>query len=89
MHEASGNFLLLSEEAAVLTEYSRSGEILSLLPLWRGRHGLARKVPQPEGVTLGPDGALYLVSEPNLFYRFDKPSAALASAQQQSATGGF
>ncbi|MFP5340066.1 MAG: SdiA-regulated domain-containing protein, partial [Gammaproteobacteria bacterium] len=37
-------------------------------------HGLERDVPQAEGMAMGPDGTLYLVSEPNLFYVFRKPA---------------
>ncbi|MDC6668450.1 SdiA-regulated domain-containing protein [Leclercia adecarboxylata] len=37
-----------------------------------GKHGLERNVPQAEGIAMGPDGTLYLVSEPNLFYVFSK-----------------
>lgn len=70
IHRRSGHVLLLSEESAVLAEYTRSGDIRGLLPLWAGWHGLRRKVPQPEGVALGPDDTIYLVSEPNLLYRY-------------------
>lgn len=82
VHEPTGNLLLLSEESAVLTEYSRDGEVIGLLPLWRGLHGLAHKIPQPEGVAIGPDTSLYIVSEPNLFYRFDKPHASADLGQR-------
>lgn len=68
----SGNLLLLSEESALVAEYTSKGDYVSSLPLWRGAHGLARKIPQPEGMTLGPDGSLYIVSEPNLLYRYEK-----------------
>lgn len=71
-HAPTGNLLLLSEESALVVEYDRQGAPVSLLPLWRGLHGLARKIPQPEGLALAPDGRLFIVSEPNLFYRFEK-----------------
>jgi uncharacterized protein YjiK len=75
-HVPTGNLLLLSEESAMVVEYDPRGMPVSLLPLWRGLHGLARKIPQPEGLALAPDGSLFIVSEPNLFYRFEKPRAA-------------
>jgi uncharacterized protein YjiK len=34
---------------------------------------LKKRVPQAEGIAMDDDGALYLVSEPNLFYVFKKP----------------
>ncbi|MBK6613061.1 SdiA-regulated domain-containing protein [Ottowia sp.] len=80
VHDPSGHLLLLSEESALLTEYAPDGTLVSLLPLWRGMHGLRHKVPQPEGVAVGARGELYIVSEPNLFYRFEKPGMALAAA---------
>lgn len=72
--EDSGNLLLLSEASALVAEYTRNGRLVGLMPLWAGRHGLVQTVPQPEGITVGSDGAIYVVSEPNLFYRFERHS---------------
>ena len=57
-----------------MAEYTRNGRLVGLMPLWAGRHGLVQTVPQPEGITVGSDGAIYVVSEPNLFYRFERHS---------------
>ncbi len=73
-HKPSGHMLLLSEESRMVVEYSPQGRPVSLLPLWRGLHGLQRNIPQAEGMALAPDGRLFIVSEPNLFYRFEKPA---------------
>ncbi len=70
----SGNLLLLGEESSVLYEYSRQGELLGLLPLWADAGGLRHTIPQPEGVAMDNAGVLYVVSEPNLFYRYEKRS---------------
>lgn len=70
-HEPSGHLFLLSDESALIAEYTAAGELVSVIPLWRGFHGLQRKIPQAEGLTLSPDGVLFVVSEPNLFYRFE------------------
>ena len=40
--------------------------------LLRGMNGLKRSVPQAEGLAMDEQGTLYLVSEPNLFYRFGR-----------------
>jgi len=72
LHEPTGHLLLLSDESALVVEYAADGRPISMLPLWRGFHGLQRKVPQPEGLAVGPDGAIYVLSEPNLFYRFER-----------------
>lgn len=72
LHEPTGHMLLLSDDSKLVVEYDTEGNPLSLMPLWRGWHGLARSVPQPEGVAVDDEGALYLLSEPNLFYRFER-----------------
>jgi uncharacterized protein YjiK len=80
MHEPTGHLLLLSEESALVVEYAPDGQPVSMMPLWRGLHGLAHKVPQPEGLAVGPDGAIYVLSEPNLFYRFERVSPPAGAA---------
>lgn len=77
LHEATGNLVLLSHMNAALYEYAPEGEIVSVLPLWRGWAGLAEGIPQAEGVAVGAAGEIYIVSEPNLFYRLDRQPAAL------------
>lgn len=72
VHDETGHLLLLSDESALIVEYAQDGRPVSMMPLWRGFNGLQRKVPQPEGVAVGTDGKLYLLSEPNLFYRFER-----------------
>jgi uncharacterized protein YjiK len=76
LHEPTGHLLLLSDESALVVEYAPDGQPISMLPLWRGFNGLQRKVPQPEGLAVGPDNAIYVLSEPNLFYRFERPATA-------------
>ena len=71
LHDATGNMLLLSDMSSMLAEYDPDGAPISLMTLWSGWHGLTGSVPQAEGVAIGPDGAVFIVSEPNLFYRFD------------------
>lgn len=72
LHEATGNLLLMSDESALIVEYDPDGKPVSMLPMWRGFHGLKQRVPQAEGLALGPDGTIYVMSEPNLFYRFER-----------------
>ena len=71
----SGNLLLLGEESSVLYEYTRAGELLGMMPLWAGLSGLDESIGQPEGVAIDAAGTLYIVAEPNLFYRFERVAA--------------
>lgn len=73
-HQHSGHLLALSDESRLVVELNKEGKPISSLPLGAGKHGLEEAVPQAEGVAMGPDGTLYLVSEPNLFYVFRKSS---------------
>ena len=68
--ERSGHLLALSDESRLVVELDVDGRPISTLSLLRGMHGLNRSVPQAEGLALDEAGELYLVSEPNLFYRF-------------------
>lgn len=75
LHDQTGHMLVMSDESKLLAEYSKAGELISIIPLWGGWHGLEHSIPQAEGVTVAPDGTIYIVSEPNLFYRFERPSS--------------
>ena len=74
--ERSGHLLALSDESFLVLELDINGRPLSSLSLLNGRHGLTKRVPQAEGIAMDDEGALYLVSEPNLFYVFKKPSGS-------------
>lgn len=69
----TGHLLLLSDESHLLMELSDRGQMLSYRSFNRFTSDLQHTAPHPEGVTLDNDGALYVVSEPNLFYRFRRP----------------
>lgn len=68
----SGHLLALSDESRLVLEINSDGRPISTLSLLGGRNGLEKGVPQAEGVALDDHGRLYLVSEPNLFYVFEK-----------------
>lgn len=69
-HDDSGHFLLLSDESRLIKEYDRQGRAVSAMALWKGFHGLRKHVPQAEGIAVGPDKRIYIMSEPNLLYVF-------------------
>lgn len=69
---ATGHLLALSDESKLLVELSSTGKVISYIFLTGGFSGLKRGIPQAEGVALDDRGRLYVVSEPNLFYRFEK-----------------
>lgn len=81
-HERTGHLLLLSHESKVIVEYRYDGTPVSMLPMWAGFHGLKASIPQAEGVALGENGHLFVISEPNLFYRFERISAPELAAKQ-------
>lgn len=68
----SGHLILLSEESKLLIEMTVEGKIVSFRSLTRGFAGLQKSIPQAEGVSIDKDGHVYVVSEPNLFYRFTR-----------------
>lgn len=70
IEKESGNVLVMSHQSALIAQYSPEGRVLGGLLLWKGRHGLRRTIPQAEGLAVGPGKEIFVVSEPNLFYRF-------------------
>ncbi|QIB49798.1 SdiA-regulated domain-containing protein [Pseudomonas sp. OIL-1] len=70
LDENSGHLLLLSDESHMAVEYDQDSQAVSVLGLWRGMSGLGATVPQAEGIAIDAQKRIYIVSEPNLFYRF-------------------
>ena len=68
----TGHTLVLSADSHLLLELDEHGKQVSFMTLLGGFNGLSDTVPRAEGVTIDAAGTLYMVSEPNLFYRFEK-----------------
>jgi len=68
----TGHTLVLSADSHLLLELDEKGEQISFMTLLGGFNGLKKTIPRAEGVTMDEAGTLYMVSEPNLFYRFEK-----------------
>ncbi|MGE1090982.1 SdiA-regulated domain-containing protein [Pseudomonas sp. 29] len=64
--------LVLSADSHLLLELDEKGEQVSFMTLLGGFNGLKNTIPRAEGVTMDEAGTLYIISEPNLFYRFEK-----------------
>lgn len=71
--ERTGNLALLSDESKRIMELDgETGKLVGFRDLDSGFAGLGKSVPQGEGMTFDDQGNLYIVSEPNLFYRFGR-----------------
>ncbi|MVV51367.1 DNA-binding protein [Pseudomonas sp. PB120] len=68
----TGHMLVLSADSHLLLELDKKGEQVSFMTLLGGFNGLKNTIPRAEGVTMDEAGNVYMVSEPNLFYRFEK-----------------
>jgi len=68
----TGHMLVLSADSHLLLELDKKGAQVSFIALLGGFNGLKNTIPRAEGVTMDEAGTLYMVSEPNLFYRFEK-----------------
>lgn len=68
----TGHLLVLSADSHLLLELDEKGEQVSFMTVLGGFNGLKDTIPRAEGVTMDESGVLYMVSEPNLFYRFEK-----------------
>lgn len=71
----SGHILALSQESHLLVELNERYQPRNFIALLRGLNGLEHYIPQAEGVAVGEDGTLYMVSEHNHFYVFRKDQA--------------
>ena len=71
-HTRTGHTLVLSADSHMLLELDELGEQVSFMTLLSGFNGLKKTIPRAEGVAIDEHGTLYMVSEPNLFYRFEK-----------------
>lgn len=72
VNEATSHWLMLSASSALVALYDEAGKLLDVMPLWQGHHGLKKKIPQGEGIATDLNGRIFVVSEPNLFYRFSR-----------------
>ena len=68
----TGHTLVLFADSHLLLELDEKGDQVSFMTLLGGFNGLKNTIPRAEGVTMDDAGTLYMVSEPNLFYRFEK-----------------
>ncbi|MEK2609553.1 SdiA-regulated domain-containing protein [Pseudomonas shirazensis] len=68
----TGHTLLLSADSNMLLELDETGGQVSFMTLLGGFNGLKDRIPRAEGVAMDEHGTLYMVSEPDLFYRFKK-----------------
>lgn len=71
-HSPTASLLVLSDESNKVLEINSEGLVTDRLYLNAGWAGLAEDIPQAEGLALDDEANLYIVSEPNLFYRFTK-----------------
>ena len=69
------SLLILSHESRVLKEVKIDGEVIGVMTLTEGHLGLARTIQQAEGIAMDNQGSLFMVAEPNLFYRFTSDAA--------------
>lgn len=69
-HAPTNSLLVLSDESKMILEVSSEWRVrdrLFLTAEWSGRRD---DIPQPEGIAMDNENNLYIVSEPNLFYKF-------------------
>lgn len=71
-HADTGHLLIVSEASVCVVECTTKGEEISRLDMSGGSAGMREGTPQAEGVTMDNKGRLYVVSEPNLLYVFEK-----------------
>ena len=58
-------FLILSDDSKTIVAVDSSGKPLGRIPL---KTVAKAKIPQPEDISISPDGRMFVLSEPNLLY---------------------
>ncbi|MVV46811.1 SdiA-regulated [Pseudomonas sp. PB120] len=66
----TGHLIVLSEESKLLIELDKEGRFVSSRSLLEGVKDFFAPKVHPEGVAMDPQGRLYVVAEPNVFYSF-------------------
>lgn len=74
-NEQYNHLLVLSDESRLVIELNEEGKPISSLSLIRG-HGLTKSIAQAEGIAMDDHNNLYIISEPNLFFKFEKLSSS-------------
>lgn len=69
-HVPTNSLLVLSDESKMILEVSSEWRVRDRLFLTAEWSGLRDDIPQPEGIAMDNENNLYIVSEPNLFYKF-------------------
>ncbi|EAY0302072.1 hypothetical protein B2H72_23845, partial [Salmonella enterica] len=68
-HAPTDSLLVLSDESKMILEVSSEWRVRDRLFLTAEWSGLRDDIPQPEGIAMDNENNLYIVSEPNLFYK--------------------
>lgn len=66
------SLLVLSDESKMILEVSSEWRVRDRLFLTAEWSGLREDILQPEGIAMDNENNLYIVSEPNLFYKFSR-----------------
>lgn len=69
-HAPTDSLLVLSDESKMILEVSSEWRVRDRLFLTAEWSGLRDDIPQPEGIAMDNENNLYILSEPNLFYKF-------------------
>ena len=81
----TGHLFVLSRRSKAVVEYTLEGHEVGRLYLKAGSAGLTRAIGKPEGLTISPDGTLYICGEPNQLFLFAPPADRHPATAQRSS----